>query len=350
MLKRNIMFRMLTSVLTLFLAISTVGAIPSQAAGVELRMWTWKLFHGPGLEAVAKNFEAKTGIKVTVKAFNPDDAYRTKITTGAQSGELADVISYWSGSSDFWSMAAAGVVLEMTDKVDATWQANFLKGTYEKTSMFPKDGHPSFNECQADPKCAYKSLKVGQSFSVPYVAGAPNFAYANKAILKKAGLDPEKAPATADEWMTMMQTVKAKTGTPGLVTGAKNSDVLDFWLFRPLLMTSCGQKVYDDIWDNKESFTTACSQNVLNWMEQIQKNDLWMPGLLATDIDPADQAFEQGKAAFDIGGTYTMPGPVAGGRGASNILPFAIPPLKGAKDDKLNISVFPFIETPIAKD
>src|ERR1700682_6475530 len=39
-------------------------AAPAQPAanGPELTMWTWKVFHVPGLEAVAKNFEAKEGI------------------------------------------------------------------------------------------------------------------------------------------------------------------------------------------------------------------------------------------------------------------------------------------------
>ncbi|HLO18283.1 MAG TPA: hypothetical protein VK206_25855, partial [Anaerolineales bacterium] len=60
-------------------AATEVSAKPA----VELTMWTWKLNHLPGLQAVAKNFESKTGIKVTVSAFNPDDAYRTKLTTSA---------------------------------------------------------------------------------------------------------------------------------------------------------------------------------------------------------------------------------------------------------------------------
>jgi hypothetical protein len=39
--------------------------------------------HVPGLEAVAKNFKDKTGISVQVTVFNPDEVYRTKITTAA---------------------------------------------------------------------------------------------------------------------------------------------------------------------------------------------------------------------------------------------------------------------------
>jgi ABC-type glycerol-3-phosphate transport system substrate-binding protein len=63
------------------------AATEAPAKAVELTMWTWKVNHVPGLEAVAKDFEAKTGIKVTVTAVNPDDAYRTKLVTSAQSGD-----------------------------------------------------------------------------------------------------------------------------------------------------------------------------------------------------------------------------------------------------------------------
>src|SRR5436190_16987615 len=94
---------------------------PTSAAPVELTFWTWKVNHVPGLEAVAKNFEAQTGIKVTVTAVNPDDAYRTKLTTAAQSGELPDLLSYWTGGDDFWDKAASGTLMELTDKRDADW-------------------------------------------------------------------------------------------------------------------------------------------------------------------------------------------------------------------------------------
>ena len=82
-------------------------------------MWTWKVAHVPGLETIAKNFEAKTGAKVTISAYNPDEVYRTKITTSTQSDELPDILSYWSGGQ--WEMAATGTLVELTDKVDSAW-------------------------------------------------------------------------------------------------------------------------------------------------------------------------------------------------------------------------------------
>lgn len=341
-------FRQLSLVVLALLIAFAAQASQVAAQGVELNMWTWKIAHVPGLKKVAEAYQKKTGVKVTINAFNPDDAYRTKVATAAQSGGLPDLIAYWSTSQ--WDLAAAGKLVELTDKVDATWKANFLKNTFDRGSVFQQSGSPSFEACAKDDKCTYKNLKAGQTFTVPILAGQAYFVYGNKTILKDAGLDPAKVPATAEEWVAMMKTVKAKTGKAGVVTGAKNSDVLHFWLFNPLLITSCGVKTYDNIYNGNDTFENPCALRAMNIFTQITKDDLWMPGILNTDIDPADVAFSQGKAAFDIGGTYTLGFLVAQGMKPEDIVSFAVPAPDGAVDKKLDVSVFPLIEAGVTTD
>ncbi len=222
-------------------------------------MWTWKVAHVPGLQAIAKDFEAKTGIHVTVKAYNPDDVYRTKVTTSAQSGDLPDILSYWSGGQ--WALGQSGALRDITNDVDSSWKSNFLAGTFENSSVYQQT---AYDTCQKDTQCTTKNVKVGQVFSVPYLAGQAMFVFANKSLLQKAGLDANNPPKTAEEWLDMMKAVKAKTSQAGLVTGVKNPNVLDFWLFRPLLMTTCGVDTYDAIYNGKDSFTNPCALRVLN--------------------------------------------------------------------------------------
>jgi len=312
---------------------------------VELTMWTWKVFHVPGLEQIAKDYEAKTGVKVKITSFNPDEVYRTKITTASQSGDLPDVLSYWSGGQ--WELAAADQLVDLSSAVDADWQKSFLPGTYDKVSVMPQD---VFDSCQKDPKCTYKNIKVGQSFSVPYLGGQAFFVYANKEMLKEAGLDPNKAPTTGEEWLEMMKTVKAKTQKAGLVTGVQNPDVLHYWLFNPLLITSCGTETYDAIYNGNDSFSNPCSMRVLKWINDLAVNELWTPDVLQTNIDPADVAFAQGKAAFDLGGTYTLGFLISQGMKAENILSFAVPPLQGSKLDKLQVTASPLIDAMVTKN
>ena len=133
-------------------ATQTPTAAPAPAK--TLTMWTWKVAHVAGLEAIAKNFEAKTGTKVTITAYNPDEVYRTKITTASQSGDLPDVLSYWSGGQ--WELAATGSLVELTSKVDDAWKANFLAGTYDKVSVMAQD---KFDACAADAKCTFSNIK-----------------------------------------------------------------------------------------------------------------------------------------------------------------------------------------------
>lgn len=329
-------------------AVPTTAPVKEEAlpyAGKTLTMWTWKVAHVPGLEAIAKNFETKTGAKVTITAYNPDEVYRTKITTSIQSGDLPDILSYWSGGQ--WEMAATGTLLELTDKVDSAWAGDFLADTYDKVSVMSQ---ATFDSCATNSKCTFTNVKVGQSFTVPYLAGSANLVFANKKMMTDSGLDPAKPPATAEEWLQMMKTIKEKTGTPGLVTGVQNPDVLHFWLFNPLLITSCGIATYDAIYAGTDSFANPCAMKVLNFMNEIAVNDLWMPGILQTNIDPADVAFAQGKAAFDLGGTYTISFLLAQGMAMDNIASFPIPPLAGSAITSLQLSAFPLIDAMITKD
>jgi ABC-type glycerol-3-phosphate transport system substrate-binding protein len=318
------------------------GGSASSTSSTTLSMWTWKEAHVAGLQAIAADFKAQTGITVNINAYQPDDTYRTKITTAAQTGNLPDIVSYWSGSQ--WDLAASGILSNITGQVDASWQSQFLPNTYTKTSVYPQQ---TYTTCQKDPKCTYKNVKVGQVYSVPYVAGQAYFIYANKSILQKAGLNVNTIPSNAEQWLSMMETVKSKTGTPGVVTGAMSTGPLDMWLYRPLLMTSCGVSTYDAIFDGKDSFANPCSMRVFNWIDQLAQNKLWMPGILQTDINPADQAFSQGKAAFDIGGTYTLSYLLQQGMKASDIMTFPVPALQGSVYPQLQVGVEALIDAGI---
>jgi multiple sugar transport system substrate-binding protein len=88
---------------------------------------------------------------------------------------------------------------------------------------------------------------------------------------------------------------------------------------------------------------------VFNWENSIATNDLWMPNILATNIDPADVAFSQGKAAFDIGGTYTLGFLLAQGMKQENILSFAVPPLEGSTYSKLEVGASALIDVMVTK-
>jgi multiple sugar transport system substrate-binding protein len=338
-------------IVSMFLAACAPDSSPAPAGqpatSVELTMWTWKLNHVPGFQAVADNFQAETGIKVTISAFTPDEAYRTKLVTSAQSGDLPDIISYWTGGNDFWDRAGSGVLVDITDKMDDQWKSNFLPGTLDKSSYFSQ---AKYDQCQKDDNCTFKNVNVGEIHSVPYFAGSAYFVYGNKDLMQQAGLDPNKAPKTAEEWLEMMKAIKDKTGVAGIVTGVQNPDVSARWLFNPLLMTSCGQEKYDAIYDGRDTFLDPCSTRVFKFMETLAQEDLWTADILATDIGPSETAMAQGKAGFLVGGTYSLSGIISNGMDADNILAFPVPPLEGAALDHLSVGVDGLIEAGITRD
>jgi multiple sugar transport system substrate-binding protein len=282
-----------------------------------------------------------------VTAFNPDDAYRTKLVTSAQSGDLPDIMSYWTGGEDYWEKAGSGVLIDITDKVDDQWKSVFIPGTFDKSSVFPQS---RFDACQKDPKCLYKNVQVGHAYSVPYFGGSAYMVYASKPLMKQAGLDPDKAPKTAEEWLDMMKAIKEKTGVAALVTGVQNPDVSARWLFNPLLMTSCGQAQYDAIYDGRASFEDPCAMRVFKFMYQLAQDDLWTADILATDIGPSEAVMGQGKAGFIIGGTYTLSGIISNGMKAEDVLAFAVPPLKDSALDHLSLGMDAFIEAGVTRD
>ena len=105
-----------------------------------------------------------------------------------------------------------------------------------------------------------------------------------------------------------------------MVTGVQNPDVLQYWLFNPLLMASCGQQTFDAIYNGSDSFANPCAMKVLNWINELATDELWTPDILQTTSIRPMSPFSQGKAAFDIGGTYTLSFLLAQGMKADDIL------------------------------
>src|SRR3954451_15387982 len=83
--------RLLAALAATALLATACGGDDGAADANSLRMWTFKQAHVEPLKAAAAEFEAETGISVTITAYTPDDTFKSKMQTSAQSGDLADV-------------------------------------------------------------------------------------------------------------------------------------------------------------------------------------------------------------------------------------------------------------------
>jgi len=311
-------------------------------SNVTLTMWTWKVFHKAGWDAVAAAFKAKTGVTVNVQAFSPDATYRQKVASAAQTHQLPDVVSYWSGDP---TLSGPGYWVDLTGKVTPS---NYLPGTFDKTSMITKQ---TYSGWAADPKDfkAALALKVGHAYSVPAVAGSPNFMFFNKSMMQKAGLNPNKAPATFEELISDLKKIRA-AGEPGFAAGAKNPDVPFFWIIQPAYVQYVGAQAYDDQMNGWASLNNPKFVHLLDLFKELATDNLWVPGVTNIDIDPADVMFAQARSSLDVGGTYTFAALEQLGVPASNILMFNVPGPAGSAVTHFVNAPFSLIDEGVTND
>ena len=310
----------------------------------KLTMWTWKNFHIPGLEAVAASYFEETGIQVEFEAITPDDAYRTRIQTAAQSGELPDMLMYWGGAQ-FEEVAAGGLLVNIADQVGDEWANSFLPGTFESTSVWTQT---RYDNCQANVDCIGTEFEVGDIFSVPFTVGSFGIVYLNKSMLEEAGIDPNIVPADSEEFLDILQQVQEATGK-GATIGGQFSDIIRNWVVDDLAMTNCGVEEYVAMYNGEEgaSFTSECALQAYGFVGQLAERNLWNPGFQALTIDEADISFAQGDAAALFGGSFTLGFLLQQGMAPEDIHIITLPALPTSQQNPIALSPFSLIDVGV---
>jgi ABC-type glycerol-3-phosphate transport system substrate-binding protein len=325
-------------------ALTDVGQLGRAAASaarsdVTLTMWTWKVFHVKAWQAVAAAFKAKTGISVVIQAYQPDALYRTKLAAAGASKSLPDIISYWSAD---WSPAANGWWMDLTGKIDGSV---YMPGTFDTGSVVTQS---TYTNWAADPKNnkAKLALKVGHYYSVPALAGAPNFMFFNKAARKKAGLNPDVPPATFEALISDLQAI-AKSGQPGFAAGVKNHDVPYFWIINASYVQFVGPQAMQDQNTGWAPLNNPKFVYMLELFKELATEKLWVPGVTEVDIDPADSYFASTRSSLDVGGTYSRAAILQLGMSPDEVLTFNVPGPKGSVVKKFINAPFSLIDEGI---
>lgn len=310
---------------------------------MTLKMWTWKVAYVPGFEAAAELYEKKTGIKVEIETFTPDDTYRQKVQAAANSKNLPDIIHYWATNGDSLETSLTELSGLVGDDVLAGYfgpAMDPIKVTEQQVKTWQED---------KDATNVQKSLKAGQFYGLPLDIGGFFTFYGNKKLIEQAGLEAT-APKTWEDFVTMMETVQKTTGVPALVFGAKLPDLWENWAGSALQIMLNGPEGYINLLERKAQMSDPNYIKAAQALGTLAEKDLLMPGILATDIDGADQAFASGKAAFDLGGSFTMSTLLAMGMNPDDIIAFPIPPLAGSKLDSWSTDPFTLTMLSVNKD
>ncbi|GHH72960.1 sugar ABC transporter substrate-binding protein [Streptomyces sulfonofaciens] len=305
-------------------SLSACGGSSGPGDAATLEMWTFKQSHVAALRNAAEEFRKQTGISVRVEAYTPDDAYTTKVQSAAKTHDLPDVLETHSDGEDM-SLGAAGIAADLRGLVPAAWSDRFeqaVRTSGTVTDQKLRESQPKDSKLHG--------VRKGQRFSVPFTTGTFGIVYANKRMLADAGVT--RAPATWEEFLHALGRTHAEDPVRGGISlGLKVKATGLTWVLQPLAFAQLGKERYEALFgrDASRNFASPDGTRVLSMYDRL--TPYWMPGTQSLTIDEADQAFAQGKSAFDVGGTFTLAFLRQNGVKADDVLAFGLPaPERGA--------------------
>jgi multiple sugar transport system substrate-binding protein len=134
-----------------------------------------------------------------------------------------------------------------------------------------------------------------QRYAIPLDVHPLGFYY-NKSVMEKAGLDPEKPPMTADEYMSALDTLKGK--------GIEGHWASPFPFTGSLTVQSLVWQYGGSLFSEDASAATWADEagvKALTWFTDLVKNG-HSPGKIAQDADWV--ALQNGKTAFNWNGIW----------------------------------------------
>lgn len=329
-------------------ALAACGGSSGDAGGsgsgpATLTMWTFKQSHVAGLRAAARAFKQKTGTTVNVEVTTPQEAYITKLQAAARTKDLPDLLTVGSTDEAF-KYAAAGILQDATDHFDASMQQAMLPGIADASKL----SQLAIDNSKADPQNSLEHLTAGHWYGIPYVAGASGIVIGRKPALDAAAVDAGKASGS---WEGLVQAVKAthakSASHGGIVTGMQIPETAYQWLYRPMSFYLLGKQGFLGRQGKQQTPSWTSPESIRTFRLYDEFSPYWAPGVLSLGIDQADQAFAQGKAAWDVGGTYTLPFLLQQGVKPKDLVMFPVPAAAGSKISKAQLAATPILSSGV---
>ncbi|BCJ53974.1 sugar ABC transporter substrate-binding protein [Actinoplanes sp. NBRC 14428] len=254
------------------------NAQPASTAytGPNVALTFWNGFtggDGPVMKALVDRFNSENpNIKVTMNVYEWADYYQ-KVPAAVSTGNGPDLgIMHVEQVA---TNAARGVVLPLDD-VAASLQ---------------------LKEEDFSPPVWRAGVYNSKRYAIPLDVHPQGMFY-NKAVLERAGLDPENPPKTNDDYLKALDALKGKGvqghwATPFPFTGTHQFESLT-WQF--------GGQLFDDQ-ATKPLFAEGPGVQALTWLVDLVKNG-YSPKNVAQDADLI--ALQNGKAAFNWNGIWTI--------------------------------------------
>ena len=209
-----------------------------------------------------------------------NEAFKTKLTTVMQSGEVPDIFQSW-GQGGMIEQVDAGLLKDITADLDAN--GGEWRNSLGALDAFAVDG---------------------KNYGVPWDMGAVTFWY-NKDLFAQAGIDTP--PTTWEEFLTDCETLKAAGITPISVGEGDKWPGMHIWAY--LVLRVGGPEAFAaaaDLTDARTgSFEDEAFVQAGYELKKLVDAGYFQDGFLGATHDEMQATFGNGLAAMELGGQWS---------------------------------------------
>lgn len=259
-----------------------------------LTIWHWLSDRSDAFDYLAKEFGREAGSgsgpEPRFYLYAPTSAYVSKVRAAAQTGKLPDIYGVLMEMRDFASLIKSGHVLDLTPYMDAdggAWKSVFYK---------PGLGLNTF------PEGNQYSVKPG-IYGVPLSINNIQLIY-NLDLLKKAGWDPARIPATWDEFLALGDALK-KAGVSGMVSGWGESWMVHCFADNMAWNIMGPDKVLATI-KGEVPYTDPDWIRVFTLFKEMKDHGLLSDGIVTMINKEAEQTFANNRSAIAFNGSWCI--------------------------------------------
>ena len=205
-----------------------------------------------------------------------NEAFKTKLTTVMQSGEVPDIFQSW-GQGGMIEQVNAGLLKDITADLEGEW---------------------------GDSLGALDAFAVdGKSYGVPWDMGAVTFWY-NKDLFAQAGVE---VPTTWSEFLTVCETLKAAGITPISVGAGDKWPGMHIWAY--LVSRIGGAEAFSAAAASGDARTGSFEDEAFVQagyeLKKLVDGGYFQEGFLGATHHDMNATFGNGKAAMELGGQWS---------------------------------------------
>lgn len=256
----------------------------------KIVVWHWMTDRDEAFQELAKQYEQKTGVKVTFELYAPSDAYSQKVRAAAQAKALPDIYGLLGEKRDFAAFIKAGHVTNLTPEMESN-------GAEWKNSLFEKALAVNVFD-EANPFGVSAGI-----YGVPIDVMNIQMVY-NKNLFKKAGLDPDKPPFTWQEFVDACQKLNS-AGIQGLVSGWGEIWMIDCLASNFAFNIMEPQKVFATL-RGEIPYSDPDWIKVFSLFKEMAEKKMLASGIVTMVNKTAEQNFANERAAFAFNGSWCV--------------------------------------------